>query len=83
MAAGTIINLETLSEEVTAMATDNTTVYLGTNKGNLYKYVIATGPLQELTLLGSVPAAILSMCYYNSVLYFSRAGGKFDQATSA
>ncbi len=48
--------------------------YLGTNKGNIYKYVHSTGVMTEVF---SCDKAILSMNVYGDVLFVGLAGGDF------
>lgn len=73
MAAGDIVNLASINEEVTASCTLGTTVYLGTAQGNIYRLTIS-GPSLNTTPLANVGSKILSMCMYGTLLYVTKAG---------
>jgi hypothetical protein len=83
MAAGDITALQRIGEEVTAQATNNTNVYLGTNKGKIYIYVIGNGANQAMSVLADLQAKIESMCYYSNLLYVGLAGGDFKKVATA
>lgn len=73
MTAGVISTVLQLDEEVTCMTNDGLKYYYGTNKGNVYKYVISSG---VLSLLANIAANVQSMSLYSSWLYVSGSGGK-------
>jgi hypothetical protein len=82
MAAGTQVKLKDLTEEVVStvdvVESGLGTMYLGTNKGNVYRYRTAA---QTLTLLGNVGGDVLSMALYSGFLYIGIRGGGFKSFT--
>jgi len=83
MAEGDLTILQQITgETITASCTLGTTVYLGTNKGRIYKHTIAGGALtaKPIANLGS---PIMSMSMYSSVLYVGITDGTlYSIATS-
>lgn len=83
MAEGDLAVLNFLDgENVTASCTLGTTVYLGTNKGRIYKHTIAGGALTAAPI-ANLNAAVLSMSQYSTVLYVGIEGGKFCSVATA
>jgi hypothetical protein len=78
MAAGTISSILAFGEEITCQTNDGLNFYYGTNKGNVYKYVISAG---TLTTLANVGGNVLSMSLYSSWLYIGMSGGKLIGVT--
>lgn len=82
MAEGALTTLQYLDgENVTASCTLGTTVYLGTNKGRIYKHTIASGAFSAP--IANLNAAILSMSMYSTVLYVGVEGGKLYSVATA
>jgi hypothetical protein len=83
MAEGTVTTLQLITgEDITASCTLGTTVYLGTNKGRIYKHTISGGALTA-TPIANLNAAILSMSMYSTVLYVGVEGGRLYSVTTA
>jgi hypothetical protein len=83
MAEGTIAQLQLITgETVTASATLGTTVYLGTNKGRIYKHTISGGALTAAPI-ANLNAKILSMSMYSTVIYVGLEDGRFVSVATA
>jgi hypothetical protein len=74
----TVAIVKILDGKVTASETDGIYVYLGTNKGEIIRYTIATQVVSTLTNLGS---KIKSMSIYSGVLYCGLADGSLATVT--
>ena len=74
MAAGTIATLKMFGEEIMAVVADTSgNLYMGTNQGNIYKYVIASATLTKLANIGG---NCIDMSLYGNLLYVGGSGGK-------
>lgn len=74
----TVATVKTFDSQVTASETDGTYVYLGTNKGEIIRYTIATAVVSTIANLGS---KIKSMSIYSGVLYCGLANGSLATVT--
>ena len=82
MVAGTKTVLSVMDEEVTCsvdiVVSGVGYVYVGTNKGGLYKWNI---PSATWTLIKRYKGNIQSIVVYSSVLYVGISGGEFSSIT--
>ncbi len=76
MAEGDVTTLRGMDENIEASCTLGTTVYLGTDKGRIYKHTIAGGALTAKPI-ANLNSKILSMSMYGTVLYVSVEDGVF------
>lgn len=68
-----VVNLKVFDGEVVATAQGGDSIYIGTNKGEILQYDVATKAVTVLATLGGV---IESMILYSGLLYVGVAGGK-------
>ncbi|PKN36686.1 MAG: hypothetical protein CVU62_13210 [Deltaproteobacteria bacterium HGW-Deltaproteobacteria-2] len=74
----TVAIAKVFDAQVTASETDGTYVYLGTNKGDIIRFTIATEVVSTIASLGS---KIKSMSIYSGVLYCGLANGSLATVT--
>lgn len=83
MAEGDVATAQYLDgENITALALTGTTLYLGTNKGRIYKFDLGAGTLTAVPI-ANLGAVILSMIYYSNKVYVGVEGGKLYSVATA
>jgi hypothetical protein len=73
MTIGAIQNITILGEEITAVVSDGLNLWLGTNQGNIYKYVYATA---VVTKIGNAGSNVIDLAIYGGFLYAGVLGGR-------